>query len=44
MWGWTIFGKRSQSEAEFHLFIFGLGECGEKEIELTHTKTTDTFL
>lgn len=39
--GQTIFGK-SQNEDEFHLFILGLGGCGEK-IEFTHTKTTNTF-
>jgi hypothetical protein len=30
-------------EAEVHLFILGLGECEEKEIEFTHTKTTNLF-
>jgi hypothetical protein len=28
-------------EAEFHLFILGLGECEEKEIEL-HTQNLQT--
>lgn len=35
--------KKSQNETELHLFVLSLGEYGEKQIELKHTETTNTF-